>query len=52
VGIETLAATMVDDSNSIEEVCEPFLMQLGFVKRSKQGRIATKKAFDYLGIKK
>jgi holliday junction DNA helicase RuvB len=48
VGIETMAATLADDVTSIEEVCEPYLMQLGFVKRTKQGRVATKRAFEYL----
>jgi holliday junction DNA helicase RuvB len=51
VGIETIAATISDDVNSVEEVIEPFLIQLGFIKRSKQGRMATDKAFKYLGIK-
>lgn len=52
VGIETLSATMVEDGASIEEVIEPFLMQLGFIKRTKQGRLATDKAFAYLGLPK
>ncbi|MGI5827815.1 MAG: Holliday junction branch migration DNA helicase RuvB [Patescibacteria group bacterium] len=52
VGLETIATTMADDASSVEEVCEPYLMQLGFVKRTKQGRVATKKAFDYLGKEK
>jgi len=52
VGIETLSATMVEDSDSIEEVIEPFIMQLGLIKRTKQGRIATDKAFAYLGLPK
>ncbi len=51
VGIDTIATTMADDATSIEEVAEPFLLQLGFVKRTKQGRVATKKAFEYLGVK-
>ncbi|NMC36357.1 Holliday junction branch migration DNA helicase RuvB [Candidatus Beckwithbacteria bacterium] len=51
VGLETLATTMADDAASIEEVAEPYLMQLGMVKRTRQGRVATKKAFEYLGIK-
>lgn len=50
VGIETLAATLSDDSGSIEEVSEPYLIQLGFVKRTKQGRVATPQAFKYLGL--
>jgi len=52
VGIETLAATMVEDGNSIEEVIEPFLMQLGLLKRTKQGRVATDRAYAYLGLSK
>ncbi len=52
VGIETIAATMVEDSESIEGVIEPFLMQLGLIKRTKQGRQATDKAFAYLGLPK
>lgn len=52
VGIETIAATMADDMASIEEVTEPYLMQLGFIKRTKQGRIATKTAFEFLEIAK
>lgn len=52
VGVETLAATLSDDSNSIEEVVEPFLIQQGFLKRTKSGRVATDKAFAYLGLKR
>ncbi|NMB57073.1 Holliday junction branch migration DNA helicase RuvB [Candidatus Beckwithbacteria bacterium] len=52
VGIDTLAATIAEDCQSVEEVIEPFLIQLGFLKRSKQGRVATDQAFKYLGIKK
>ena len=52
VGLETLATTMADDAASIEEVAEPYLMQLGMVKRTRQGRVATQRAFEYLGIKK
>jgi len=50
VGLETMAATMVEDPDSIENVIEPFLMQLGLVKRTKQGRVAIDKAFGYLGL--
>ncbi len=50
VGLETMAATMVEDPDSIETVIEPFLMQLGFIKRTKQGRLAIDKAFAYLGL--
>jgi len=51
VGVETIAVTLGDDGTSIEEVIEPFLIQLGFIKRTKSGRIATDKAFAYLGLK-
>ncbi len=50
VGIETLSATLSEDAISIEEVIEPYLIQLGFLKRSKQGRLATQEAFKYIGI--
>jgi holliday junction DNA helicase RuvB len=50
VGLETLAATISEDVGSIEEVIEPYLMQKGFLKRTKQGRTATLKAFKHLKI--
>jgi len=48
VGIETLAATLAEDIGTIEEVLEPYLMQIGFLKRSSRGRLATKKAYQHL----
>jgi len=48
VGIETLAATLAEDIGTIEEVLEPYLMQIGFLKRSSRGRVATKKAYQHL----
>lgn len=50
VGIETLAATTHEDIGTIEDVLEPFLLQIGFLKRSLRGRIATKRAYQHLGI--
>lgn len=50
VGKETLAATLSEDLGTIEEVIEPYLMQIGFLKRSPRGRQATKKAYQHLGI--
>ncbi len=51
VGIETLAATLSEDVQTLEEVIEPFLMQSGFLKRTPQGRMATPHAYSHLKIK-
>ncbi len=50
VGVETLAATIGEEAASIEDVYEPYLMQLGFINRTPRGRCLTKAAYDYLGI--
>ncbi len=50
VGLETLAATIGEDSTTIEDVYEPFLMQLGFINRTPRGRIATKNAYIHFDI--
>ena len=49
VGLDTLAATINEDSNTIEDVYEPYLLQLGFISRSPRGRIAMTKAYEHLG---
>ena len=49
VGLDTLAATINEDSNTIEDVYEPYLLQLGFISRSPRGRIAMKRAYEHLG---
>lgn len=49
VGLDTLAASVNEDSNTIEDVIEPYLMQIGFVARTPRGRICLKKAYDHLG---
>ncbi len=51
VGLETLAATINEDKSTIEDVYEPYLLQLGFIARTPRGRICTKKAYEHLGIK-
>jgi Holliday junction DNA helicase RuvB len=51
VGIETLAATLGEDSDTLEEVYEPFLMQNGFIQRTPRGRVATNLAYVHLGRK-
>jgi len=50
VGVETIAASISEDVETIEEVVEPYLMQVGFLKRSPRGRIATDAAYHHLGI--
>ena len=50
VGLDTLSATICEDSGTIEDVYEPYLMQLGFVSRTPRGRIALENAYHHLGI--
>lgn len=50
-GIETLAAALSEDAGTLEEVVEPFLLQLGLIKRTPRGRVATKTAYRHLGLK-
>ncbi len=48
VGLETLSATLGEDSATVEEVCEPFLIQQGFLQRTARGRVATPLAYKHL----
>lgn len=50
VGLSTLAASIGEDKDTIEDYYEPYLMQIGFLSRSPRGRIATKLAYDHLGL--
>ena len=50
VGLETLASAIGEESVTLEDVCEPFLMQLGFLGRTPRGRCATKLAYEHLGF--
>ena len=52
VGIETISAGLAEQSDSIEETIEPFLIQQGFIQRTPRGRMLTQKAFNHLGIHK
>ncbi len=52
VGVETVAVSVSEDPETIEDVYEPFLMQLGFLSRTPRGRVATKLAYDHLGLVK
>jgi holliday junction DNA helicase RuvB len=51
VGLDTIAAALSEDSNTIEDVVEPYLLQLGLLDRTARGRIATETAFSHLGYK-
>ncbi len=50
VGIKTIAAAMSEEEATVEEVIEPYLIQLGLLERTARGRVATKKAYDHLGF--
>ena len=50
VGIETVASTISEDVGTLEEVVEPYLLQIGFLKRTPRGRVATRVAYEHLGI--
>ena len=50
VGLNTIAASIGEDANTIEEVYEPYLMQLGFLDRTPRGRVGTRRAFEYFQI--
>ncbi len=49
VGLDTLAASLSEDSDTVMEVWEPFLMQLGFLERTPRGRVTTRRAYEHLG---
>ena len=50
VGIETIAAAVSEESGTIEDVIEPYLIQLGMLQRTPRGRRATREAYRYLGV--
>ena len=50
VGVDTLAVSLGEDNQTIEDIYEPYLIQLGFIKRTPRGRVATKGAYKYFGI--
>ncbi len=50
VGVNTLAAVLAEEPDAIEEIYEPFLMQIGFLNRTPRGRVATQSAYDYFKI--
>ncbi|HMJ15439.1 MAG TPA: Holliday junction branch migration DNA helicase RuvB [Polyangiaceae bacterium] len=50
VGVETIAAALAEPRDTIEDVYEPYLLQQGFLGRTPRGRIATRKAYEHLGV--
>jgi len=50
VGVGTLAAAMSEEKDTIEEIYEPFLIQIGFLDRTLRGRVATARAYEYFGL--
>ena len=50
VGLEALAASTGEDKDTIEDVYEPYLMQIGFVNRTPRGRMATISAYEHMGV--
>ena len=52
VGLKAIAASLGEEVATLEDICEPYLLQEGYVIRSTRGRIVTKKAYEHLGIKK
>jgi Holliday junction DNA helicase RuvB len=51
VGVESLAASLNEEVDTIEDTVEPYLLKAGYLKRTSRGRLATKLAFDHFGIK-
>ena len=52
VGLNTISASIDEEASTIEEVYEPYLIQLGFLDRTPRGRVATDRAYEYFGISK
>jgi len=50
VGLTTLAASIGEETDTVEDVVEPYLLQLGFLKRTPRGRVATERAYRHLGV--
>jgi Holliday junction DNA helicase RuvB len=50
-GIEAIAATLGEERDTLEDVVEPYLLQIGFLRRTKRGREVTKQACEHLGLK-
>lgn len=51
VGVETIAATIAEDIGTLEDMVEPYLLQIGFLKRTPRGRVVTEKGYEHFGFK-
>ncbi|MBX3081649.1 MAG: Holliday junction branch migration DNA helicase RuvB [Anaerolineae bacterium] len=49
VGLETIAASITEEADTIEDVCEPYLLTLGFLDRTPRGRVAQRRAYEHMG---
>jgi Holliday junction DNA helicase RuvB len=50
VGLDTIAASISEEADTIMDVYEPYLLQLGFLERTPRGRVATRLAYEHLGL--
>ena len=50
VGVDTIAVAIGEESETIEDVYEPYLIQLGYIQRTPRGRVVTKLGYDHFGI--
>ena len=50
VGLDTLAAAIGEDRDTVEDVYEPYLMQIGFINRTPRGRVVSKTAYDHFNV--
>ena len=50
VGVNTIPAVLSEEVDAIEDIYEPFLLQIGFLQRTPRGRVATKLAYEYFGL--
>ena len=50
VGVEALANSIAEETKTLEDVYEPYLLQIGFIQRTSRGRVATEKAYEHLKI--
>ena len=50
VGVDAISSAIGEEVSTIEDVCEPYLLQMGLLKRTNRGRVVTKQGYDILGI--
>jgi len=50
VGIEAISATLNEETDTLEDMVEPFLLKIGFLQRTRKGRVVGEKAYQHLGI--